>query len=61
MQIVFLKKEKSEDVLRKLVELGCSWGGMDNELYFTVDIPTSISYGKVKSKLDNESENHILD
>ncbi len=61
LQIIFFDKDRSIDILKRLEELGCSWEGMDNEVYFAVDVPPDISYNNVQNLLNEKGESGTLD
>jgi hypothetical protein len=61
VQIIFFKEWRSAKVLEELEKLGCKWEGMKDAPYFSVDVPPSVIYNVVKSLLDKELENEMLD
>ena len=38
IQIIFFDDSKSNDLLKKLEEIGCKWEGMKEQPYYTVDV-----------------------
>ena len=61
VQIVFFDDSKSSNLLNKLETMDCSWEGMKDRPYYTVDIPFNINYKPVKALLDKEAEIGVLD
>lgn len=61
IQVIFFDDSKSKNLLKKLEVMGCKWEGMKGQPYYTIDIPSNISYSSVRVLLNKESELGILD
>ncbi len=61
LQIVFFDDNCSDEVLKYLENFECSWEGMKNEPYYSIDIPPHIDYSGIKSYLIEQRKVKILD
>ncbi|MDO4225838.1 MAG: DUF4265 domain-containing protein [Bergeyella zoohelcum] len=61
IQIVFFQETEIEKVLFELENLGCKWEGMNNQLYYSVDVSPEINYLTIKQILDKHYAKGILD
>lgn len=61
LQIIFFKETEIKKVLFELEGLDCKWEGMENHLYYSVDIPPKVDYLTIKQVLDGQYTKGVLD
>ncbi len=61
VQIVFFDISTFDNVISKLVDLGCEWEGSHLKNYISVNVPCMVNYHPINSFLLRSRENKILD
>jgi hypothetical protein len=61
LRIVFFKGERVYSVLGKLVNEGCRWEESHLSSLYSVEMPASASWNRLKTFLDNEALGGVLD
>ena len=61
IQIIFFQLDAVNKVLKILEGIGCTWEGLKNNPYFTIDIPTTVNYEVVRDFLNRKLAEKILD
>jgi hypothetical protein len=61
IQIIVLKEDKTNDILKNFERLGCSWEGMHNQKLLAIDVPQNIIYKKIREYLNILRINNIID
>jgi Domain of unknown function (DUF4265) len=61
IQVIIFKKEFADIIIENIESLKCSWEGMNNQKLLAIDVPDKVHYSGIKSYLDKQFEDNILD
>lgn len=61
IQVIIFKIEFIDIFIKDIESLKCSWEGANNQILIAIDIPNNVHYIKIKSYLDKQFEDNVLD